>query len=121
MVSNAELTASDLAHLGLTGAGVKLTIDNDSGLPSTITEVKQQPPQQKLLNHFVFGTSGHSSGDSLMGGKTSNNRLDQSYKISYAEMNQVLKTYKSPLDETVTKLGKNYQARYFNEWTKLMK
>lgn len=77
----------------------------------------QQSAGSKASSHFVFGNQ---AADGIS--KTSNNKLDQSHRISYHEMCEVLKTYRNAkTDEAIEQMNKFYEAQYFPEWFKLMK
>lgn len=72
----------------------------------------------KLANHFQF-SSQNALGEGITN-KTSNNKLDQSMRISYAEMAETLKAYKPSFDDSVEKINKMYEDDYFSEWFNLM-
>ncbi|CAF0760215.1 unnamed protein product [Brachionus calyciflorus] len=72
----------------------------------------------KLTNHFMFGNQA-SSTDGTMN-KTSNNRLDQSHRISYVEMANTLKTVKNPYEDLIQSVNQIYEDKFFPEWFKLM-
>lgn len=67
-----------------------------------------------LGNHFQFGTGPDTAN------KTSNNKLEQSMRISYAEMADTLKTYTPAYADSVDALNKMYEDSYFPEWYRLM-
>lgn len=69
----------------------------------------------KLGNHFQFGNQI----DTTMN-KTSNNKLDQSLRISYAEMAKTLEEYKPGYTQSVEKINQMYEENYFPEWYKLL-
>ena len=73
----------------------------------------------KISNHFSFGNQNANS-DSLMN-KTSNNKLDQSLRVNYTEMCDLLKSYKPFGDSSIEALNQTYENDYFPEWYKLMK
>jgi hypothetical protein len=75
----------------------------------------------KISNHFVFGNHGGLACSDNFINKTSNNKLDQSYKISYADMCDILKSYKSPLDKPIEIVNIFFQKNFFLQWSKLMK
>lgn len=74
----------------------------------------------KISNHFVFGNQASSSSDALMM-KTSNNKLDQSHRISYVEMVNVLKNFKISQTDSIQAVNMCFEKNYFPEWFKLMK
>jgi len=74
----------------------------------------------KISNHFVFGNQNSSTADALMN-KTSNNKLDQSLRVSYPEMCDILKDYKPFDNDTIELLNESYEKNYFPEWFKQMK
>ena len=74
----------------------------------------------KVSNHFVFGNQNSSAADALMN-KTSNNKLDQSLRVSYVEMCDILKTYKPLENDAIDLLNESYEQNYFPEWFKQMK
>lgn len=69
----------------------------------------------KLGNHFQFGSGPDTAS------KTSNNKLDQSMRISYAEMAETLKTYTPGFADSVDAVNKMYEDSLFPEWYRLMK
>ena len=79
-------------------------------------EIKQTA--SKLSNHFQFGNQ-VSSG--ISDNRTSNNKLDQSLRISYAEMAETLEAYNPKFTKSVEEVNKIYENEYFTEWFKLMK
>ncbi len=97
--------------------------DSYSKLLNSIAEKNNQNEvkinSNKLINHFQFGNQA-SSTDAPMN-KTSNNKLDQSLRISYAEMSDTLKSYKPSFTRSIENLNSLYQEKYFQEWLKLMK
>jgi hypothetical protein len=110
---------NDLAALGLTSVD-KLDDLNLDPQAAKLNEDRQS--LAKVSNHFVFGThgAGLATSDALIN-KTSNNKLDQSYKISYADMCSILQNYKSPLEDSVEAANDHFVKNYFPEWVKLMK
>ena len=74
----------------------------------------------KISNHFVFGNQNSSASDALMN-KTSNNKLDQSLRVSYPEMCEILKGYKPFENSSIELLNEHYEKIYFPEWFKQMK
>jgi hypothetical protein len=72
------------------------------------------------MNHFSFSTQTSSTLNALMN-KTSNNKLDQSIRISYAEMRETLKEYEGKYDNSIHLLNESYKSLYFDEWFNLMK
>ena len=74
----------------------------------------------KISNHFVFGNQNSSASDALMN-KTSNNKLDQSLRVSYTEMCEILKDYKPFDNDAIELLNEHYEKTYFPEWFKQMK
>lgn len=84
------------------------------------TGVSRQPKSNKASAHFVFGNQ--VADGALMTTKTSNNKLEQSHRISYHEMTEVLRTQRNDItDETIASLNKFYETEYFPEWHRLMK
>lgn len=79
-------------------------------------EIKQTA--NKLSNHFQFGNQAGLS-DSTMN-KTSNNKLDASLRISYAEMASTLKLYRPTFTKSIEEINRIYEEEYFCEWFKLM-
>ena len=63
--------------------------------------------EQNVTNHFEFASTGTS--------KTSNNKLDQTHRITYAEMIEVLESYKSKFSDNIEKLNQSYY-HYFDKW-----
>lgn len=94
--------------------------------------VSDEPQQQQwttkqangaggLGAHFVFGSQSGVEGG-LMSSKTSNNKLEQSHRISYYEMCQVLDKFRNGLaDQAVESMNKLYESQYFPEWFRLMR
>jgi len=89
-----------------------------AGLSTANTEKINQTETNKLGNHFQFGNQASSS-DAPMN-KTSNNKLDQSLRISYAEMSDTLKSYQPNFGSSIEFLNKQYEEDYYMEWFKLM-
>jgi hypothetical protein len=108
---------NDLAALGLTSVE---KLDDPDSHASKLHDARQS--LAKISNHFVFGThgAGLATSDALVN-KTSNNKLDQSYKISYADMCSILQNNKSPLEDSVEAVNDYFVKNYFPEWMKLMK
>lgn len=69
----------------------------------------------KLGNHFQFSNQV----DSTMN-KTSNNKLNQNLRISYAEMAKTLDEYKPGYTDSIEKINLMYEETDFPEWFKLM-
>lgn len=92
-----------------------------SNILNSISEKSQQNETNKfkLSNHFQFGNQAGLADGTM--NKTSNNKLNQSLRISYADMSETLKTYKSIHEDSIEKINKNYMDDYFHEWFKLMK
>jgi len=84
---------------------------------SNEAEIKQAA--NRLSNHFQFGNQ-TGAADSAMN-KTSNNKLDQSLRISYAEMAQTLEAYKPAFGKSVEEVNRMYEEEYFAEWLRLLK
>ena len=104
----------DLSVLGLPNTS---TLNNDvSNLK--LSKNDHNRDLLKLSQHFVFGNQ--SSADSLMT-KTSNNKLDQSLRITYSEMYETLKTYKPECEDAIIHLNKSFETKVFPEWFKMMR
>lgn len=74
----------------------------------------------RLAAHFVFGNQ--AADGTTMSSKTSNNKLDQSHRISYHEMSTVLSAHRDGLvDKTIESLNQAYEEKYFPEWFRLMR
>ena len=73
----------------------------------------------EISNHFVIGNSG--AGLDGLVNKTSNNKLDQSLRISYADMVETLRTYEPPHNEQICNSNRYFETRYFPEWLNAMK
>ncbi len=73
----------------------------------------------RLGNHFQFGNQTGAI-DSIIN-KTSNNKLDQSLRISYAEMAQTLEAFKPGFIKSVNEVNRMYEEEYFTEWINLLK
>ena len=76
---------------------------------------------KQLSNHFAIGNQNAAANGALetFSNKTSNNKLDQSLRISYAEMCERLKTFKPALSSQISKLNESYEL-YFEQWFDLM-
>jgi origin recognition complex subunit 2 len=113
IVPNSETNQEILAaSLGLTGNVFK-KIESE-----TIPQVaKLKPEYTEISNHFVFGNQ---VAEGLVN-KTSNNKLDQSLRISYADMVETLKSYEPPFNEAIDAMNKSFENDYFNQWLGLMK
>jgi hypothetical protein len=74
----------------------------------------------RLGNHFQFG-NGAAGGPDTASNKTSNNKLDQSMRISYAEMAETLRSYTPACADSIEAVNKMYEDSYFPEWLRLMK
>ncbi len=110
---NAETNQEILAaSLGLTGNVFK-KIENET-VP-LVTKLK--PEYTEISNHFVFGNQ---VSEGLVN-KTSNNKLDQSLRISYADMVETLKSYEPPYNEAIDAMNKSFENDYFTQWLGLMK
>lgn len=72
----------------------------------------------KLSNHFTFGNQ-TGTADGQMN-KTSNNKLDQSMRISYSEMAEVLKSFKPSFTSSIEQMNKQFEDEFFPEWFQLM-
>ena len=113
--------AGQLASLGLLSTLDSKGPENDLIRAATLKLNESRLQFSKISNHFVFGShSGVAHSDALVN-KTSNNKLDQSYKISYADMVDILKNYKSPLQDTTDAVNCFFEKSYFPEWMKFMK
>lgn len=73
----------------------------------------------KLSNHFQFGNQVGVSEAAM--NKTSNNKLNQSLRISYGEMAKTLEAYKPGFTGSIEKINKIYEEEHFDEWYKLLK
>ena len=91
-----------------------------AGVSTSNAEKVNHTETNKLGSHFQFGNQASSSSDAPMN-KTSNNKLDQSLRISYTDMSDTLKTYRPNFDHSIELLNKQYEEDYFIEWFKLMK
>lgn len=70
--------------------------------------------------HFVFGNQTADGG--VMSSKTSNNKLEQSHRISYHEMCTVLNAQRAGIvEQTIESLNRCYEEKYFSEWLRLMR
>lgn len=70
--------------------------------------------------HFVFGNQ--AADGTTMSSKTSNNKLEQSHRISYHEMSTVLSAHRNELvDQTIESLNHCYEEKFFPEWFRLMR
>ncbi len=100
-----------------------LGLPNMSNLNNDVNNLKLNKTDHnhdlaKLSQHFVFGNQ--SAADSLMT-KTSNNKLDQSLRITYSEMYETLKTYTPECEEAIVQLNKSFETKLFPEWFKMMR
>lgn len=73
----------------------------------------------KLSNHFLLGSQSVNSDGTI--NKTSNNKLDQTHRISYVEMANTLKTFNNSYQDTIEAVNQYYENNFFSEWFKLMK
>jgi len=96
------------------------TLDSEmSNLINNLSEKSQNETNKfKLSNHFQFGNQAGLADGTM--NKTSNNKLNQNLRISYAEMSDTLKTYQSVHEESIEKINKNYMDDYYSEWFKFM-
>ncbi|RNA37462.1 cleavage stimulation factor subunit 2 tau variant [Brachionus plicatilis] len=90
--------------------GVGILAKNDYAKPKSALA--------KLSNHFLLGSQSTNCDGTM--NKTSNNRLDQSHRISYIEMANTLKTYTNPYTDTIESINQFYENNFFSEWFKLM-
>ena len=67
---------------------------------------------QKLGKFYEFSSNTNS--------KTSNNKLEQSHRITYSEMIDILDSYKYKHEDLIEKLNLNYEEN-FNDWKMQMK
>jgi len=74
----------------------------------------------KLSSHFTFGNQGSTASDANVN-KTSNNKLDQSLRISYSEMSDILKSFKPSYDTSIEQINKTFEENFFPEWHNLIK
>lgn len=82
--------------------------------------IKPVAAASRVGAHFVFGNQAADGG--VMNAKTSNNKLEQSLRISYHEMCTVLKANPSGLvEKTVDSLNNLYEEKNFPKWFRLMK
>jgi hypothetical protein len=99
------------ASLGLTGNVFK-KIDNET---AAMNPFKSKPPEfTEVSNHFVFGNQVAEGTN-----KTSNNKLDQSLRISYSEMVKTLESYQQPNSEAIAALNVSFENEFFAEWLSL--
>lgn len=111
----------ELAYLNLLGNSQSLNSADINDLKmSRLANDFQKLEFNKVSNHFVFGNQNSSAADALMN-KTSNNKLDQSLRVSYVEMCDILKTYKPLENDAIDLLNESYEQNYFPEWFKQMK
>lgn len=109
--SSAHGNAELMAALGLKSDSLESAKSSSNNRDDEFTE---------LSNHFAFGNQ-TSAADGLVSNKTSNNKLDGSLRITYAEMVRTLKSYKTPMCSEIAKLNKHFEQDYFPEWFRLMK
>jgi hypothetical protein len=103
--------------------------DSSMGMASSVDEATISGTKKshfaKVSNHFIFGNAaGASNADGLMGmgNKTSNNKLDQSHRISYVDMCEVIKLNQKKLgNKLVDALNKSFERDFFPEWFRLMR
>ena len=112
-----------LAALGLLPTTIDKINDADKSFNSNLISRTNEHRVllSKISNHFVFGNHGGLPNSDGFINKTSNNKLDQSYKISYADMCDVLKNYKSPIEKSIESVNEFYDRNFFSQWLKLMK
>ena len=118
-----NLDKEDLSILGILGANpqcVNSTADLNELKMNKLANEFQKLEFNKISNHFVFGNQNSSASDALMN-KTSNNKLDQSLRVSYVEMCDILKNYKPLENNSIELLNESYEKSYFSEWLKQMK
>jgi len=86
----------------------KMNFSEKTNSTAPIAEEEFIPnPFTNVTNHFEFASTGAS--------KTSNNKLDQGHRISYAEMIDVLASYKSKINDQIEGLNQSYY-HYFDKW-----
>jgi delta 1-pyrroline-5-carboxylate dehydrogenase len=92
------------------------------GITSQVITKPQECKQSmnKLSSHFTFGNQGSTVSDALMN-KTSNNRLDQSLRLSYSEMSDILKSFKPSFDNSIKQQEKLLEDSFFIEWLNIIK
>jgi hypothetical protein len=98
--------SSDILKANNSAVPIKSTNNNNSN--NKLAEIS---------NHFALKAL---SKDGKIG-KTSNNKLDDSLRLSYAELSEVLKTYKSNFSTSIDSLNAVYEESYFEEWMGLTK
>lgn len=103
----------DLSSIGLTNATTDSTL-----------VARKQPAFAKISNHFVFGNQTNATaadGFATMT-KTSNNKLDQSQRISYVDMCEVIKNNENKHQrQLIESLNESLESEYFPKWFNLMK
>jgi len=98
----------------LTSIGINAS---DKLIPNKQPDAKQMA--NKLSNHFTFSNQGTTASDAQMN-KTSNNKLDQSLRISYSEMSDILKSFKPSYNNAIEDINKEFEETLYPEWFKLM-
>jgi hypothetical protein len=105
--------------LGAVENNLDYDMANMLSLADKNNEKEMKSTVSKLGNHFQFGNQvGLADGAS---NKTSNNKLDQSMRISYAEMAETLKSYSPEFSNSIEAINKAYEETYFSEWLRLLK
>lgn len=99
----------------LTSIGINAS---DKLIPNKQPDAKQMA--NKLSNHFTFSNQGTTASDAQMN-KTSNNKLDQSLRISYLEMSDILKSFKPSYNNAIEDINKEFEETLYPEWFKLMR
>lgn len=73
-----------------------------------------------LSYHFAIGNQTAAGVPEAISNKTSNNKLDDSMKLTFAEMTDRLKAYRSKFQDPVDKLNEDYESKYFPQWMDLL-
>ena len=74
-----------------------------------------------LSYHFAIGNQTAAGVPEATSNKTSNNKLDDSMKLTFAEMTERLKTYRSKFQDSIDKLNEDYESKYFPQWMDLLR
>ncbi len=77
-------------------------------------------PNDLSVNNQFLSETNHFDITSTAQSKTSNNRLEQSHRINYNEMFDILKNYKYKYNDQVERLSLNYEYS-FEKWIKQLK
>ena len=119
-----NLSKDEMSIVGISGPNTHdlnaTNLDANEMRMAKLTSDFQKLEFNKISNHFVFGNQNSSATDALMN-KTSNNKLDQSLRVSYVEMCDILKTYKPFDNNAIELLNESYENKCFTEWIRQMK